>query len=47
MVQEQIQAIEKEQERRVREAAEVGGVMAMVQALRSSEGIARWRRGCS
>ena len=39
MVQEQIQAIEKEQERRVREAAEVGGVMAMVQALRQLKGI--------
>ena len=39
MVQEQIQAIEKEQERRVREAAEVGGVMAMVQALRQFKGI--------
>ncbi len=39
MVQAQINAIEKEQERRVREAGEGGGVMAMVQALRRLKGI--------
>lgn len=39
MVQAQIKAIEQEQERRVREAAEVGGVMSMVQALRQLKGI--------
>jgi transposase len=39
MVQAQITAIEKEQARRVREAAQAGGAMAMVRALRQLKGI--------